>query len=213
MKPIRIVIIAKAPVPGLAKTRLIPALGAQGAALLARRMLQHSVQAALDAQVGTVELCVTPGPQAYDWASLCLPAGVHWSDQGDGDLGARMDRAAQRVTEAGEAVVLIGSDCPGLDIAQLQAAAAALRTHDACITPAADGGYVLLGLNRHHPTLFENMVWSTPTVADETLRRLAQLAWRVSTHAMLHDIDEPQDLPCLPAHFRAGLPHLALGAA
>ena len=67
MKPVRIVIIAKAPVPGLAKTRLIPALGAQGAALLARRMFEHSVRAALDARVGTVELCVTPGPQAWAW--------------------------------------------------------------------------------------------------------------------------------------------------
>jgi len=82
---VRIVLFAKAPLPGLAKTRLIPALGALGAAELARRMLKHAVTQALAAEVGPVELCVTPFHQESTWQSLGIPAAVTWSDQGEGD--------------------------------------------------------------------------------------------------------------------------------
>lgn len=206
MTPTRIVILAKAPIAGFCKTRLIPALGAQGAARLAQRMLARTVRAALAARLGPVELCVTPGLQAFDWQGLDLPEGLRWSEQGAGDLGARMGRAAQRVTAEGEALLLIGTDCPGLDSRVLQNAAAALQDHDACLVPAADGGYVLLGLKRFSPTLFDAMPWSTDVVADETRRRLAQLGWRLDSLPRLHDIDAPQDLAWLPADLQAGLP-------
>lgn len=206
MTPTRIVIIAKAPIAGFCKTRLIPALGAHGAAWLAQRMLTRSVRCALDARLGPVELCVTPGFQAFDWPSLGLPDGLVWSEQGEGDLGARMGRAAQRVTAGGEAILLIGTDCPGLDSSVMKNAAAALQDHDACLVPAADGGYVLLGLKRFSPTLFDNMPWSTEVVAEETRQRLSRLGWRLSSLARLHDIDEPQDLTSLPAELQAGLP-------
>ena len=205
MTPARIVIIAKAPIVGFCKTRLIPALGAQGAARLAQRMLERTVRFALDAQLGPVELCVTPGLKAFDWQSLNLPDGLIWSEQDEGDLGARMGRAAQRVTSGGEAILLLGTDCPGLDSSMMQSAAAALQDHEACLVPAADGGYVLLGLQRFSPTLFDAMPWSTDVVADETRQRLARLGWRLSSLARLHDIDEPQDLAWLPAELQAGL--------
>lgn len=205
MKPARIVILAKAPIAGFCKTRLIPALGEQGAARLAQRMLARTVRFALAARLGPVELCVTPGLQSFDWPSLCLPDGLVWSEQGEGDLGARMGRAAQRVTAEGETILLIGTDCPGLDSGLLQSAAAALQDHDASLVPAADGGYALLGLKRVHPALFDAMPWSTDVVAAETRRRLAQLGWRLSSLPALHDIDEPQDLPWLPAELQAGL--------
>lgn len=205
MTPTRIVIIAKAPVAGFCKTRLIPALGAQGAAWLAQRMLERTVRYALAARLGPVELCVTPGLQAFDWPSLGLPDGLVWSEQGEGDLGARMGRAAQRVTSGGEPILLIGTDCPGLDSGVLQSAAAALQDHNASLVPAADGGYVLLGLRRYSATLFDAMPWSTDVVAQETRQRVAELGWRLSTLTRLHDIDEPQDLPWLPAELQAGL--------
>lgn len=110
MKAARIVIIAKAPVTGFCKTRLVPALGAQGAARLAQRMLVHTVQTALAARLGPVELCVTPARQAFDWPGLGLPEGLEWTEQGEGDLGARMGRAAQRVTADGTPILLIGTD-------------------------------------------------------------------------------------------------------
>ena len=205
MKPTRIVIIAKAPIAGFCKTRLIPALGEQGATELAQRMLVRTVTSALAAGLGTVELCVTPGLQTFDWQGLGLPDGLVWSEQGEGDLGARMGRAAQRVTSAGEAILLIGTDCPELDSGLLQHAATALQDHDASLVPTADGGYALLGLKRFDPTLFDAMPWSTDAVGAETQRRVEQLDWRLHTLPTLHDIDEPQDLPWLPAELQADL--------
>ncbi|MBI3285627.1 MAG: TIGR04282 family arsenosugar biosynthesis glycosyltransferase [Burkholderiales bacterium] len=202
MKAVRIVIIAKAPLAGFAKTRLIPALGSQGAAALARRLLAHTLSCALDARLGQVELCVTPSALDTVWQTLPVSedmrAALHWSEQGEGDLGVRLVRAAQRTIEGGESVLLIGTDCPALGATELQQAALALQSADATLFPTADGGYALLGLKRFHPSLFEGIAWSTDSVAFETLCRIARLGWSVQSHPMLHDIDEPADLKWLP---------------
>lgn len=202
MKPVRVVIFAKAPLAGFAKTRLIPALGRQGAAELAQRLLHHTLHEALAAQVGPVELCVTPSPDQAIWQTLAIPKTVHLTDQGEGDLGERMARAARRVLGAGESVLLIGTDCPQLDAARLQQAAYALQHAHATLVPAFDGGYVLLGLNQFDASVFSAIAWSTDSVAMETLHRLQQLEWRVTSWPMLHDIDEPSDLTCLPPTWR-----------
>lgn len=195
----RLVVFAKAPQPGFAKTRLIPALGAQGAADLARRMLTHTVNQALAANVGTVELCMSPAPGAPAWADVDLPAGIERSDQGDGDLGQRMARAVDRVSiTLRQPVLLMGTDCPALSAAHIAQAAQALAQHDAVVFPVADGGYVLIGLHAPCPAVFTDMAWSTPTVAGETLRRLAALGSSVWLGPQLHDIDEPADLVHLP---------------
>jgi hypothetical protein len=196
---VRIVVFAKAPLAGLAKTRLIPALGAEGAAELAQRMLRHTIATAMAAEVGPVELCVTPAPAAAPWTALALPEALQWSEQGAGDLGERMARAAKRVIDAGESVLLIGTDCPELSAERLQQAAMDLQTRQVSLWPTFDGGYALLGLTRFHPALFSNIAWSTSAVARVTLDRIAQLDWSVHTHAKLHDIDEPADLAWLPA--------------
>ncbi|MGV8899291.1 MAG: TIGR04282 family arsenosugar biosynthesis glycosyltransferase [Burkholderiaceae bacterium] len=205
MKPVqtvRIVIFAKAPLPGFAKTRLIPALGAQGAADLARRMLEHTLHKALAANLGHVELCVTPSATDPVWQALALPESLQITSQGEGDLGERMARAAQRVLgcgkSGGESVLLIGTDCPQLSADHLRQAASALGQVDAALFPTFDGGYALLGLKRFHPSLFSNIAWSTDSVAFETLRRMEQLGWTVQSQSMLHDIDEPADLQWLP---------------
>jgi rSAM/selenodomain-associated transferase 1 len=195
---VRIVVFAKAPVPGLAKTRLIPALGAQGAADLAQRMLDHTIAQALAAEVGPVELCVTPSPEDAAWRAQVRPAPVTWSDQGDGDLGERMARVVQRVTGAGESLLLIGTDCQALDAALLRRAADSLPRFDATLVPTADGGYVLLGLNRFHASLFKGVEWSTDSVAAETRQRMTRLGWKVQIVPEVHDIDEPADLRWLP---------------
>ena len=194
MNAIRIVVFAKAAVPGRVKTRLIPALGEDGAAQLAERMLARALQQALAAAVGPVELCMSPAPDAPEWAGIPLPAGIETSDQGEGDLGARMARAAQRAIARGEAVLLTGTDCPDLTADRLRVAAAQLGRHDAVLHRAEDGGYPLLGLRAFDARLFENMPWSTPAVADLTLQRLAALGWKVWVGDTLRDIDEPADL-------------------
>lgn len=201
MSGLRIIVFAKAPRPGLAKTRLIPALGADGAATLAARMLAHTLDQALASGVGAVELCTAPAPGDAAWDGIELPEGIARTAQGEGDLGARMARAAQRAGEADEScegVLLIGTDCPALDAACLRRAAHALRESDAVIAPTADGGYALLGLRRFDASLFADIAWSTPTVAATTLARLDALGWSCSRLSLVHDIDEPADLVHLP---------------
>lgn len=200
-KPLRIIVFAKAPQAGFAKTRLIPTLGAQGAAALARAMLLHTLQAARDAQVGTVELCATPAIDDAAWHGVPLLDGMVISAQGEGDLGARMARAAQRASEGGERVLLIGTDCVEMSACLLQQAAQSLFDYDAVIHCTTDGGYALLGLDRYDVSLFANMPWSTDAVASRTLARLGQLGWHTHVAEMLHDVDEPQDLKHLPAHW------------
>ena len=207
MSALRIIVFAKAPRPGLAKTRLIPALGAAGAAALAARMLAHTLDQALASGVGEVELCAAPAPWDATWDGIELPDGIARTAQGEGDLGERMARAARRAIEAIEAieageagagVLLIGTDCPALDAACLRRAASALRAADAVIAPTADGGYALLGLRRFDASLFADIAWSTPTVAAATLARLHALGWSCTRLPLLHDIDEPVDLGHLP---------------
>ena len=194
-----LVIFAKAPVAGFAKTRLIPALGADGAAALAHRLLMHTFEQALAANVQTVELCMSPAPADPAWQSLQLPNGVLCSDQGDGDLGARMHRAVARVlAEKSGPVLVIGTDCPELSAAHITEASRQLNTHDAALIPAADGGYVLIGLKTPCPVLFTLMPWSTSGVAEETRHRMASLGWRVWLGPVLHYIDEPVDLQKRP---------------
>ena len=202
MSAVRIVVFAKAPVPGRVKTRLIPALGEAGAARLAARMLDQALDQALAAAVGPVELCMSPAPDSPEWAGFALPPGIETSDQGEGDLGARMACAARRGIEKCEAVLLIGTDCPELTAERLRIAAAQLATHDAVLHRAADGGYPLLGLRAFDASLFEDMPWSTAAVADLTLERFAALDWRVWVGETLRDIDTPEDLPSLPANLR-----------
>ena len=164
--PPRIVVFAKAPQPGSVKTRLIPALGAQGAAQLALRMLRHTLAQALAAEVGTVELCMSPAPDAPAWAGVEIPPEVVQTSQGDGDLGQRMARAIDRTTtRLGQPVLLMGTDCPALGATHITLAAQQLQQHDAAIIPVADGGYVAIGLHATCPTVFTDMAWSTATVA------------------------------------------------
>lgn len=199
MQPVRTIIFAKAPHPGLAKTRLIPALGEEGAARLALRMLDSTLASALTAELGPVELRVTPALGTAVWQGITLPSSILARDQGEGDLGARLARATELAIERGEAVLLIGTDCVEMSAALLHTAAAALQRHDAVLYPTADGGYALLGLTRYHPTLFSDIAWSTDTVAFDTTCRIVRLGWSLYQGPMLHDVDEPDDLVRLPS--------------
>ena len=194
-----VIVFAKAPLPGFAKTRLVPALGAEGAARLAHRLLVRAVQAAAGAGVGPVELCCTPDSRHPGFAALAEQYGVELTLQGEGELGARMHRAFERVLARATMALLIGTDAPALDAGYLRDAAAALRGNDAVIGPALDGGYALIGLTRPAPGLFEAMPWSTPEVLGETRLRLRRLALRHVELPPLADIDEPADLVHLPA--------------
>lgn len=187
----RIVIFGKAPVAGKVKTRLIPALGAEGAAALAAQMLERTIAAARET-VLAVELCGDPDPTLW-----YAGAPVSLTFQGAGDLGERLARAAERALSSVEPVILIGADCPDLTSTHLEEAAERLERYDAVIHPTFDGGYALLGLRRFDRSVFSGIDWSTDRVADQTLERLAALGWSIAAGERLRDVDEPADLEAL----------------
>ena len=198
MSAVRIIIFAKAPQAGRAKTRLIPALGGEGAARLAQRMLQATLATAQAAALGPLQLCLSPPPGDPAWTEFAWPAEVELRDQGDGDLGQRMARAVEAGVQLGLPVLLIGTDCPQLTPALLRQAAEALSHHDSVLFPASDGGYVLLGLRHSHPRVFAEITWSSASVASSTRARLAELGWSLCEGPELDDIDCPEDLLKLP---------------
>jgi len=198
MTALRLVVFAKAPVPGRVKTRLAPALGAPGAAAIAARMLQTTLGIALESKLGRVELRMDPAPGSADWHGLELPAGVALAAQGEGDLGERLARATTDALANHPGVVLLGTDCADLTVDLLRSAAASLSMADCVIYPATDGGYVLLGLRCDAPGLFTEMPWSTNHVAAETIRRCGALGIALQVGPTLRDVDGPEDLEHVP---------------
>jgi hypothetical protein len=206
-EPVALAILAKAPVAGAVKTRLIPALGAEGAAALHARMIELTVETACKASIGPVTLWVTPAPPHACFTALASRFPMGLAVQPDGDLGARMLAACQA---AAAPVIVIGTDCPALTWAHLREAADVLRGgSDIVVIPAEDGGYVLIGSRQPQPNLFADMTWGTDMVMAETRRRLGQggLTWRELPP--LWDVDRPEDLARLRA---AGLSDLLDGA-
>jgi rSAM/selenodomain-associated transferase 1 len=197
--PCELLVFAKAPRPGFAKTRLAPALGPDGAARLAERLLEHAVAQACAADLGPVRLVCTPDATDAAFVRLAQRFGVRLDEQVGADLGARMNEALTRSLRTHAQALLIGTDAPALDAAVLRAARDALADRDAVFVPTFDGGYALVGLRAPAPGLFDGMAWSTPQVMAATRRRLASLAWRHHELPTLADIDEPSDLVHLPA--------------
>jgi rSAM/selenodomain-associated transferase 1 len=191
-KPVAVAVLAKAPIPGFAKTRLIPTLGAEGAAALASRLIDHAVATACEAGVGPVTLWAAPDETHEAFQSVRAHFGIALARQPDGDLGARMLAALAAVN--GPALV-IGTDCPALTADHLRAAAEALRGgSDVVVCPAEDGGYVLIGARKAEPALFSAMPWSTAEVMNETRRRLKALGLTWQEPVTLWDVDAPADL-------------------
>jgi hypothetical protein len=197
MPPTDIAILAKAPVPGFAKTRLIPAIGAHAAAVLQERLTERTVATARDAALGEVTLWCAPGTTHRSFRDL----GVALRAQPEGDLGARMLAAF-----GARPTLLIGTDCPALTPAHLREAAAALATHDLVLIPAEDGGYVLIGARAPHPELFAGMTWSVPSVLAETRTRIAACGLTARELPPLWDVDTEDDL----ARMERAFPELAL---
>jgi len=202
-EPVAVAILAKAPRPGLAKTRLAPVLGADGAANLQARFIERTVTTAQAAAIGPVTLWVTPDRHHPAFQTIAALLGVALAEQPDGDLGARMLAA---IAAANGPAIVIGTDCPALTPEHLRMAARALADGiDVVIVPVEDGGYALIGMQRPEPALFAGMSWSTSSVMAETRRRLTRLGLPWREPARLWDVDEPADLERLT---RSGLASL-----
>jgi rSAM/selenodomain-associated transferase 1 len=186
----RLVLFTRFPTPGQAKTRLIPALGAEGAAALHRRLTERTL-VAMHAAGLPIELLVTGAPlmDFHVWLGETLVI----KEQGEGDLGARLARAAEAAP-----VILLGADAPDLSPAHLRAAAEAVRRGQVVIGPAEDGGYWLLGLPMPALFLFDTMPWSTDVLLAATLDRLLAHGIVPILLDRLADLDRPEDLARWP---------------
>ena len=183
----KVVLFTRWPAPGQAKTRLIPALGAEGAAALHRRLTERAVAACRTSGLA-VEVRTT-GASPTDFAGW-LGDDLGYVEQGDGDLGIRLQRAA-----AVTPVLIVGADIPDLSGAHLRRAAAELAEAPAVIGPAEDGGYWLLGLAVPMPALFEGIAWGTSTVFAQTIAKFADPPVILET---LADVDRHEDLARWP---------------
>lgn len=194
LRRVQVAVLAKAPLPGLAKTRLIPALGARGAARLQRQLTRQALRIALDAGLGPVTLWCAPDVQHRLFRALLQTTGVACRVQPSGDLGERMHTAFELHCAAGP-LLLIGTDCPPLTPRHLRQAALAILTgDDGVVCPAEDGGYVLVGLREPQPALFLDMRWSTASVMADTRARARQAGLRLRELETLWDLDLPGDL-------------------
>lgn len=189
-----LLVFAKAPVAGAVKTRLIPLLGAGGAAALHGRLIVRALATAHAAAPDVLALWCAPdatdpclrSAAARYRADLCAQHGT--------DLGARMAHAFAATLRQTKYAICIGADCPALTAQHLHDAVAALRTgNDAVFVPAEDGGYALIGLARHVPQLFADMAWGESTVMEQTRARLraAGLCWQELV--TLWDVDRAED--------------------
>ena len=192
----RIVVMARAPVPGETKRRLIPALGAEPAAALHRAMIRRAVATALASGAGPVELWCTPGTDHEVFDALRRESRIELHVQVGPDLGARMHAA---IESRPGMVVVIGTDCPFIEPHDLVRAAGALRgaAADVVLAPALDGGYVLIAVDRPRPELFAGVAWGTPRVLAQTRRRAHAAGLRLLELEARRDIDRPDDLEAL----------------
>jgi uncharacterized protein len=189
-----LVIVGKAPVPGRAKTRLVPPLSPEEAAALYRAFLVDTLQVAQ--QLAWERVCVVHPPG--DGASL--PTGVDLLEQPADGLGRALAFAFDyHFTLGFDRVVLIGSDNPTLTAEPILAADRALEQADVAIGPTRDGGYYLIGMRQAWPALFSGIEWSTPRVRAQTLQRAHELGLAVEPVEEWFDVDEPSDLDYLDA--------------
>ena len=196
---VAIAILAKAPIPGIAKTRLIPAIGAHAAAVLQERLTERAVATALAANVGPVTLWCAFDSTHTTFLKLVARSRITLRPQPDGDLGARM-LAATAAT--GGPVLVMGTDCPALTDVHLRGAANALRDGtDVVIIPAEDGGYVLIGMRSTQPAVFADIQWGTSTVLAETRARVIAHRLVFAERPPLWDVDTEIDLARLEREY------------
>ncbi len=191
-------VFTRTPVPGRVKTRLIPAIGAARAANLHRAMLWRTVATATQAGVGPVSLWCSPVSEHPYIAEIQREFGLDVHVQRGVDLGERMHLALWSQRDVGSGALLVGTDCPFLQVEDLQQAAHALHEGaDAVIGPAQDGGYYLIGVRESDMAVFSGVPWGSGRVLATTRQKFRDLGWRWCELATRCDVDRPADLAAL----------------
>lgn len=191
-----LIIFTRYPEVGKTKTRLIPAIGAEKATDLHRKMTELSVKTAnnLKAKLDVnIYVYFTGGNN--DLMQLWLGENLLFKTQVEGDLGMKMSSAlADSFMSGNQETIIIGTDCPSLNVDILLIAFEQLKNHDLVIGKAEDGGYYLIGLNSSIPELFINIDWGTSKVFQQTINIAQNLNLQVYNLPILRDIDSSEDL-------------------
>jgi hypothetical protein len=188
-----VILFGRYPVPGATKTRLIPALGALGAADLQRRLTEQAVASLAGTCTAPLTFAFTGGTpdQVRRWLGRFKIQPVR---QTEGDLGQRMRRMLDRAFDRGaRQAVLVGTDVPGLTAGHIHMAFEALADHDLVLGPSTDGGYCLVG-GRRPLDIFDGIPWGTPEVLAKTLTAAQTQGFSTALLPELHDIDTEADL-------------------
>ncbi|HTM01624.1 MAG TPA: TIGR04282 family arsenosugar biosynthesis glycosyltransferase [Candidatus Omnitrophota bacterium] len=189
-----VALFAKTPRPGTVKTRLSPPLSPDEAAAVARVCLEETLRRFPAAVPASWTLFLDGALEPW-LARLAANRGVAIAAQGDGDLGARLDRAFRALHEGGaRRAVAIGADSPTLEPARIASALERLDRADAVLGPARDGGYYLIGIRPGREAIFSGIPWGTPGVADATRRRAAESGWTVAELPEWYDVDDAEGL-------------------
>ncbi len=193
----KLIIFARYPKPGFAKTRLIPALGAEKAAELHRVLTQHAIETAVTLQ-GTRDVSVEvrfTGGSADEMQAMFGHKAVSFVPQCEGTLGDRLQAAATNAFTGGsQSVILVGTDCPDLSASLISEAFERLGRADVVLGPAIDGGYTLIGMKSPHQELFAGIDWGTERVLAQTLDRCRRQSFTTELLLPLSDVDHPEDL-------------------
>ena len=190
----RLLIFAKSPLPGEVKTRLQPEYSVEQSLALHKMLVKNTLEVTRELVNIDIELCCTPNRNAMFFLQCENQFPVTLTDQLGDDLGERMAFALSRALQTNEKVIIIGTDCPDLDETYLYQAFESLNEHDVVIGPAADGGYVLLGLKRFSLELFSGFSWGSDSVLKQTRDVLKKLDWSWQELEVRHDLDRPEDL-------------------
>lgn len=202
-----IIVFAKAPVAGAVKTRLIPALGANTASRLHQAMIKNTVVVACESNMASVQLWCHPDATHVFFKELAHMQSISLHEQQGSDLGSRMFDALSAALTQFDRAIIVGTDCPVLDINIVNHTCEILASGiDAVIAPANDGGYVLLGLSKIHARLFADIQWGSDTVYSETVERFYELNYTWKAIDTLWDVDRPEDI----RYFKQQLGKLAL---
>jgi uncharacterized protein len=190
-----VIVFARAPLPGRAKTRLAARLGAWHAARLQARLIDRALQSALASRCGAVELHCTPRAGHPFFRFERRRFGVVLREQSGRDLGERMHRALAAALRMHRYAILIGVDAPELRARDLRRALRVLRAgSDIVLAPAEDGGYALIGCRRAPRPVFEQVDWGGNEVWRQSVQRLERRRMRWRALRMVWDVDRPEDL-------------------
>lgn len=190
----KLLIFTRSPVLGEVKTRLQPVYSKEQSLKLHKKMMLNTLALTKKLNDLDVELCCAPNRNTLFFLECENDFPILLSDQQGGDLGERMAFALSVALQTHDKAIIIGTDCPAIDEDYISQALLALDDVDAVIGPAADGGYVLLGLRKFSPELFTDFSWGTDTVLAQTQEVLRDLSWTSKELGIMHDVDRPDDL-------------------